>query len=494
MDTRTDSEAAATPKLDTGGIGKAKAGFFQRIWRLGKRPWNTETKPKDEPESRAEGWTEVNFPSSIVDYGKLKNDLKLGGLTAEDAHFLIRETYGEGFQKIGARHGKAMVPSSAPHMTIVAMAEAEGILQTIRSWYRKQKDDADGKKTAQEDTKVRAQAHLGIAQSRKAQIDAEYADRPSSFSTKLAAFYIFLAFALLAADTLFSWDLTVRGFNLDAEQPWLRWALTGSVSLGIASIGVYIKYIYGLYMCGHPNRAATMRRTPLPGVEVYQFWWHGIRMNVAQLLRFAIHMVILFIMLFGLVTLGMYRHDTLGAMNEHAKRESRGRAGLEKTAAQPLVFLQPGVPPAEPKQYPANGTNPNTAQPGSADEETGLEHERRIYILLTLLFPVISGIILAVGLQMIHNNRARNDARNEVKTRGDEFDNANAAYQGTLKDLNRLSELYEVFQAVKPDEIGRSLIARYRMGYETGLWAALHLQQISDVEETIDVTPEPETT
>lgn len=298
---------------------------------------------------------------------------------------------------------------------------------------------------------------------------------PRSYSRWLAYFYVVLALLLIIADVPLALKLTQYGFNLHTDfgahsidnffiiQPecsqeenilghtWLVFANNWEVfvlAFGIALCTIYIKIFYDDFV-GYPVDKAVRQFEILNRFGKFtENDKKAIRWKFRA--RIFLKVVILLLTLGTIIYLGLFRAETSAIMD---------KALVASSVSEVEVPIE------------LEGTFNET--PPSAEVQSGntLGHLTKVsFILITILFPVVGGICLSLGIGNFQNRR-------EIEESSQYFEERNKEYLKALGEFTEVAQNKEICEnnlkrVTKDDfvvEFTNFFYYCYQHGYERGV-------------------------
>lgn len=265
-------------------------------------------------------------------------------------------------------------------------------------------------------------------ESRKVLLRRSY--HPRQFSLLLAWIYLVVALILVLADIPLAVKLMEAGFNLDfgtpgiselMEQPWAvikgNWE-TLIMALGVALSSIFFKVLYDEFVSGPLSNWATLaqREPDIPSGDP------GYEKDIrkAYRIRAVVKFIIFALTLGTIIILGIFR-------------------------------FQASISKGDLPVYMANWVT------------------QFAFILITLLFPIVSGVCFSMGLDRFLNRGEYKRARKSIQWKRDRFGTATERYESTKSQLEKVESYIEW---VRSEAFYRKyldhLLACYAIGYERG--------------------------
>lgn len=287
-------------------------------------------------------------------------------------------------------------------------------------------------------------------------IDRHYEWSYKSFAKTLGWFYLGVALFLIIADIPLSLQLTAQGFELpfvlkegfNSFNNLQALALT----IGIALFTVYIKIFYDEYFSSSIEKQIMQyRRKEVPWVDEgdENAQKNKQRMRSVWYLRLAFKISILIIIIFTIKSLGEIRYNAF--MDAKHYQEMINNADSNDTETQ------------------KDSTQTNTIQTTTGSDTT----QNNTFILLTIIFPLIGGVCMSLGLDMIQNNRLKK----KVDTEYNSLINKNIDLNGELEVSTKNVEKYDgIIKWCNPDDFVKEYSLYFRScyvhGFENGVLEA----------------------
>lgn len=297
---------------------------------------------------------------------------------------------------------------------------------------------------------------------------------PRNYSKWLAYFYIIIALLLIVADVPLALKLTQYGFNLYTDfgdhsvdhfftlqegcesngenlfgHIWLVFANNWEVfilAFGIALCTVYFKIFYDDFI-GYPvDKAARQFKIILNRFEGFSKEdMNAIRWKYYA--RLAVKVGILLLTLGTIVYLGMFRAENSAAMDSTTTVISESER----------IFLEQ-----------LGGTAP---EPQTVKDPLLLERlSKTCFILITILFPVVGGICLSLGIGNFQNRREMEESGSYYEARHNEYLEALGEYTEVAKNKEICEKsLEQVTKDGFSEEYTDFFYFCYQHGYERGV-------------------------
>ncbi len=299
---------------------------------------------------------------------------------------------------------------------------------------------------------------------------------PRSYSRWLAYFYVTLALMLIIADIPLALKLTQYGFNLHTDfgahsidnlfikQPdclpgeniighiWLVFANNWEVfvlAIGIALCTVYIKIFYDDFV-GYPIDKAARQFEILNRFKDFTVDdKKSIRRKYRA--RIFLKVVILLLTLGTIVYLGLFRAETSAIM--------------DKALIGSSSFSDVTVPIGMEDNFNDSKTTPDVQSDGKLSLLTKI-----CFILITILFPVIGGICLSLGIGNFQNRREIEESSQYFEQRNHEYLDALGVFTEVAKNKEICeNNLKRVTKNDFVEEFTNFFYYCYQHGYERGV-------------------------
>jgi hypothetical protein len=316
----------------------------------------------------------------------------------------------------------------------LAQAETDQLCQQINSEYKARADRLEHACQTNQDIWEQEKKHFLSRHSHLQALETALSADPRQISLMLAIGYLSIAILLIVADIPLALNLTQQGFDLDLSptdegaisqffsDPWLVFRANWEVFIltgGVALCSVYIKIFCDRYLIERPNidapASAAQRSSPS-------------RLFFSRVFYFTIS---------TFVAMGIFRvlsHEAL----EIAKAQSDERELPAGFVLSHFPFLHPII--------------------------TGLT-----FIFITLLFPLIGGICLSLGLNQIHNYKALKRARCWQESAEKNYKDASEALDQSREKKTNLDGMRNWVQDEKFSTTTAKLLREsYLHGYERG--------------------------
>lgn len=202
------------------------------------------------------------------------------------------------------------------------------------------------------------------------QLERKFHFGPQNFSLPLGIFYILVGVIMIASDYPLSYAVTNEGFRTPNEYHGIL------LCMGIIFSSIYIKIYYDEFIAPEMEKLVTQFHTKnLPEVNIEEikkakniFW-----------IRFTFKTVILIITLGTIIALANYRSEIFERI-----AGTRYKNKMEES-------------------HPSSGSNPLLKETKDKEEENG----NTVFVLLSVMFPLIGAISLALGTGKISNHAQR---------------------------------------------------------------------------------------
>lgn len=411
-----------------------------------------------------------------------KDQLEKYGLTG--AHKWVQEQVGNQFLLNGQIHGRQGVPRQTLEAERSAVSRAHYILVTLRSWYQIKLAALKGKYKAASEARAIREEQFKEAERWRAEVERDFQDDTSKHSRFNAWLYLVFGLGLVVADIPFSWQLTAVGFGFHPEWKWDAEALfnvllTGVVAFGIAAAAVFIKYYHDVVLAPHLRAAVSMLRTGHPhGIgEMTRRRWR--KVEAVWSFRFLVLTGLLVFVICTLWQTGAYRYDTL-VVKDRQEKLSAQNAKLQDDEQ---FYIDNNM------EVPADIRAAVKSEEDLVREErqrqadlTPLEREqddrkRLIFILLTLMFPIMGGIMVSIAIRMLRARADRRQAK-QLYREVEDFYGAKSAeviqleqeieiFDKLLKEQFRLDEVVE-------KQMAATFLHSYNAGYNASIWSFIN--------------------
>jgi len=287
-----------------------------------------------------------------------------------------------------------------------------------------------------------------------------------SFSLFLGIFYLGVSFALMGSDFYLSLQLTAQGFEIPYDHTNFFSAINMQaifLALGIAFCTVYIKNFYDEYFAfSIEKQVMQFRRKSIPWVEndLENPEKNRTTMRGVWYLRLVFKTIILFVIFGTLIGLGILRYETFA---------QSGKA----------IIITEGVQiSGETDTTLLNKINNNTANTNQNNTANISSNQHISFILLTILFPLVGGICMSLGLDKIQNYRLRNKVNKEDETLLKKNLVLTNDFKNSIKELEKYNGILK-WCGIKEfkTEYTQYFLSCYTHGFHDGILAA----EIKDV-------------
>lgn len=281
---------------------------------------------------------------------------------------------------------------------------SEDALIKLTAEYEKAKHSTDQKKERKELAKgelVKRERHIAF-------LNYVRLFDPRSYSPGLAWIYIVVGLVLVFADLPLAYKLITQGFGFNADKESYEILLT---ALGVSCCTIFIKIMYDEFIGpsfgspvigekyflslfdANPEQALTLTDAERKRIRNWKYCRYGIKIAIFVLTIFVIGW------------LGKFRSVTLNKMDSREQIDSRTKAAMK----QPVNLFDTAASQVDSVQ-----------QKNEAIEKQATEDQKNVntptFILLTLLFPLISGVCFSLGFNFRQNIRAYKDALADLVT------------------------------------------------------------------------------
>ena len=397
-----------------------------------------------------------------------------------EAHLRLYNKVATKFSGLGETKGRLGQPRDTKEAADLAQRVARDFLLLLRTWYQGKLSELNGKLDAARKAEAKREAQFDSAAQWQVDVEKEYKDDTSKHSLFNARMYLLFGLALIAADIPFSWELTAEGFGFDpvwelGTKPNFDWFLTAIVAFGIASTAVYIKYYFDSMIAPSLKNAISLLRTGAPHGIGPMTYWRWRKLEFVWFLRFLVETALLVFVVYTLWHTGSYRFETLHVRDTLSSVEGKL---LKKQAERSYYAIMKKPIPGDLENEIADLTNEKIGLEGPALVYGQLEtNKRTIFILLTLAFPVMGGVLLSISIRML---RSRSD-RKEADQRYDSIEKNYAEKRaevvkleeevGTLKAFDK--EHFKLDQATI-DHVAAAFLQQFNMAYNTAIWHTIN--------------------
>jgi|GEM_PF-3857370 len=421
-------------------------------------------------------------PGTFLINDDWQDQLEKYGLTG--AHKWVQEQVSNQFSVDGQMHGRQGVPRQTIEAERIAVSRAHHILVTLRSWYQIKLAALKGKYKAASEARAIREEQFNEAERWRAEVERDFQDDTSKHSRFNAWLYLVFGLGLVVADIPFSWQLTAVGFGFHPEWKWDAEALfnvllTGVVAFGIAAAAVFIKYFHDVVLAPHIRHSVSMLRTGHPhGIgDMTPRRWR--KVEAVWSFRFLALNGLLVFVVCTLWQTGAYRYDTLVVKDRQEKLSAQNKKlqndlrfyddnNMEVPADLRAAVKTEGDLVREERQRQADLT------PLEREQD---ERKRLIFILLTLMFPIMGGIMVSIAIRML---RARADRRQAKTLYGD----SENFYGAKSAEVIRLEQEIEIFDKLLKEQfrldemvekqMAATFLHSYNAGYNASIWTFIN--------------------
>jgi hypothetical protein len=417
-----------------------------------------------------------------------------------EAHLRLYNKVATKFTGLGETKGRLGQPRDTKEAADLAQRVARDFLLLLRTWYQGKLSELNGKLDAARKAEAKREAQFNYAAQWQVDVEKEYRDDTTKHSRFNAWMYLCFGLALIAADIPFSWELTAEGFGFKPGRdsdgfPNFDSILTAIVSFGIASTAVYIKYYFDSMIAPNLKNAISLLRTGAPHDIGPMTNWRWRKIEFVWFFRFLVETALLVFVVYTLWHTGSYRFETLHVRDTVASVESK----LEKKQAELNYYEITGkIEPDSLQSDIAKLVNRKENLEGSELVYGQLDtNKRTIFILLTLAFPVMGGVLLSISIRML---RARAD-RKESVLRYDKMEQYYAEKRAEVVRLEQEKQTLEKFvdehfklDPTMIDHVAAAFLQQFNMAYNTAIWQTINGPGVPPVvvttTRTITLTPQ----
>lgn len=264
---------------------------------------------------------------------------------------------------------------------------------------------------------------------------------PSKFNAFLGVFYSVISIVLIAADIPLARSLTRTAFDLEEWETWI-------LCLGIAFCTVIFKIVYDEFMSSPLDNFSSQLNQATSKGDYTEKQKSRIRIN--QIVRIVFKVIVLIFTILTIYFLARLRFLAIDNIEKSSTSTSDGFSTLE--GFDPLQEI---------------ATNSVFAENPSLTITT--------FIFVTIIFPLIGGICMSMGLQVFNNRNSYNKAKSS-------FDEASSRFSMAAKSSTILIEKKELaeknIEYCKDQKFEDRYVeffeSRYNHGFRRGFIGPIH--------------------
>lgn len=337
-------------------------------------------------------------------------------------------------------------------------AEAEIIAGTVQAYYKGKVSSITPEILDLEKSIEELENDYKETSTYKREVEHFFRVNPRAFSINLSIFYTLIALFLVLADIPLALKLTQRGFDLDLGSiplkelfitPWGVFQQNWEVfllALGISVCTIFVKIFWDTFI-EKPTIATTLY------AEQYG------RAFPKEKRKYYLVVLALFVM--TILSLGLFRDANL---NDRNIAEATANEGEVNSSFVP------------------DTTGTSRQNPINAD--SSIDYKKVVtlttFVLITLLFPIVSGICFSIGINCLHNHNELTRSKTEWEHKGERFRDELTKKSIKEEQKANYSSWLERYKDPKYiTTISNLLLAYYNHGYQKGA-----LESVSQGDDT----------
>lgn len=404
-----------------------------------------------------------------------KNEELLKSITENFEFRKWKHEIGNGFWLIG--RGDGGLGQKQISIYEIARSVAISFKEHILSFYKGRKSEIENDVKLKELKLDNVKKDYSADDSYYKQLIERYHLNPRNFSMPLGVFYLFIALFLILADIPLALKLTQVGFDLDIGlEPFTiqnvfkyLWPVIREnwevfiLSFGIALSSIYIKVFYDEFLASPLETIITQFRN-LKGINYPKDKRYLI---IIYFTRVSFKLTVLIATIATIILLGIFRFES---------EEFKNR--LQSTSTEENLDNILGEYNSFEKQLDVN----------DSEEIFRRKITKYAFIAITIIFPLISGILFSLGLNSIENwrdlmktEKLRQRSSSQFITATEELDKAQKSRENWASVLDLCEKDDFVFQHLK------YFINSYEHGYERGFVESLNLNGSLDLYDRIEI-------